>query len=391
MAITRRDFVRWTGLGAAAAAAGPKGAAAGETRAAGTASEFQAAAGGLTPEERGIHPILEKDHPYIFIDACMQMWPDARFGDAHRYGATVYAVTAWDPHLDIDRALEGMMFWHAVVRNHPGLAVVTRADDIPELKRAGRAGLLLASQCGDFVGYEIHRLEAFYRLGLRMLIPAYSQTNRLCGGCLDRTDGGLTSFGELVVDECDRLGLLLDGSHLGARSALEIIERSRNPVVFSHSGADAVAANPRNVDDARIRACAAKGGVVGLSPWGPMLLKKGGIKRPTVDDFIDHIDHVAGLLGSVDSIGVGTDMSIGTYPEHERDPWGSPALKDVAGAYDKNVTANFRSPLRMAEGFSQYAEVLNFVDRMGRRGYKEPDIRKILGENFLRIFRRVWK
>jgi membrane dipeptidase len=386
MGISRRDFVRLAGLGAAATAAGAISAVAG------TAPDGpQATTGGLSPEERGIHPVLERDHPYIFIDSCMQIWPDARFEDAHRYGATVYGVTAWDPHLDVDQALEGLMFWHRIARTHPHLAVVLRAEDIPVIKKNGRAGLLLASQCGDFIGDKLHRLEAFYRLGLRMLIPAYSTTNRLCGGCLDKADGGLTSLGELVVKECNRLGLLLDCSHVGFRSGLEIIESSRLPVVFSHSGADALAENPRNVDDRRIKACAAKGGVIGLAPWGPMLLKKGGTKRPTVDDYIDHIDHVAQLTGSTDPIGVGTDMSLGTYPEHQPDPWGSPALKDVAGAYDKHVTANFRSPLRMAEGFSNYAEVVNFADRLGRRGYKDADIRKILGGNYLRVFAQVWK
>ncbi len=386
MSITRRDFVRWAGIGATAAAAGIAPASAGTGK-----PGQKAASGGLSPAERGIHPILEKDHSYIFIDSCMQMWPDAPFADAHRYGATVYGVTAWDPHLDIDRALEGLMFWPAVVRKHPNLVIVTRAAEIPELKKSGRTGLLLASQCGDFIGDKLHRLEAFYRLGLRMLIFAYSQTNQLCGGCLDKADGGLTSLGELAVDECNRLGLLLDCSHVGARSGMEIIERSRQPVVFSHSGADAVAPNPRNVDDARIKACAAKGGVVGLCPWGPMILKKGRTTRPTVDDFIDHIDHTAQLIGNVDHIGIGTDMSLGTYPEHVADPWGAPTLKDVAGAYDKHITANFRSPLRMAEGFSQYAEVVNFVDRLGKRGYGDADIRKILGGNFLRIFGQVWK
>ncbi len=386
MSMTRRDFVRWAGMGATAAATGLAPASA-ETGQPGQ----QAASGGLSLEERGIHPILEKDHPYIFIDSCMQMWPDAPFADAHRYGATVYGVTAWDPHLDVDRALEGLMFWHAVTRKYPNLAVVTAASEIPELKKSGRAGLLLASQCGDFMGDKLHRLEAFYRLGLRMLIFAYSQTNRLCGGCLDKADGGLTSLGELAVDEGNRLGLLLDCSHVGARSGMEIIERSRQPVVFSHSGADAVSPNSRNADDARIKACAAKGGVIGLSPWGPMVLKKGRTTRPTLDDFIDHIDHAAQLVGGVDHIGVGTDMSLGTYPEHVADPWGSPALKDVAGAYDKHITANFRSPLRMAEGFSQYAEVVGFADRLGKRGYSDADIRKILGENFLRVFAQVWK
>jgi len=341
--------------------------------------------------EKGIHPLLERDHPYIFIDSCMQIWPDAQFQDAHRYGVTAYAVTAWNPHDTLDQALEALMFWHLIARKYPDLSIALSVEDIENAKRNRRATLLLASQCGDFIEYKLHRIEAFTKLGLRMLIPAYSLSNHICGGCLDRTDQGLTSFGQLVVDECNRVGLLLDCSHLGKRSSLEIIERSQQPVVFSHSCTKALADNPRNIDDEQIKACAAKNGVIGLSPWGPMTMKTGQIQRPTINDFIDHIDHVAQLIGSTDSIGVGTDMSLGTYPDHEYDPWGEPAYKDVTGTYNKHVTPNIRSPLRMVDGFSNYAEVLNFVDKLKKRGYSGTDVRKILGGNYMRLFGQVWK
>ena len=379
MKIKRRDFLKIAGT-----------AAIGSTAFAGYT--IQKTSEGFDPlNEKGIHPILEKDHPYLFIDSCMQIWPDAQFQDAHRYGATSYAVTAWDPHLDLDQALEGLMFWHLITRKYPDLVIAHTVEDIKTAKNDKKATLLLVSQCGDFIGYKIHRIAAFYRLGLRMMIPAYSLSNRICGGCLDRVDQGLTSFGQLVVEECNRVGLLLDCSHLGKRSSLEIIEHSRQPVVFSHSCTKALAENPRNITDEQIKACAEKKGIIGLSPWGPMVMKTGQTSRPTVDDFIDHIDHVAQLLGSTDNIGVGTDMSLGTYPDHAIDPWGSPAYKDVTGAYDKYVTSNIRSPLRMVEGFSNYTEVLNFVEKLKKRGYSENDVQKILGLNYMQVFSQVWK
>ena len=219
--MNRREFVKLAGIAAAGPAVVP-----GFTR-------EDTGGQDLSPLEKGIHPVLEKDHSYVFIDSCMQIWPDAPYHNAHRHGVTVYAPTAWDPHMPVDRALEGLMYWHWVVRENPGLFIVTRAKDIPAAKKDGRAGLLLASQCGDFIGDRLHRIEAFYRLGLRMLIPAYSLSNRICGGCLDRVDGGLTSFGGLVVDECNRVGLLLDCSHLGRRTSQEIIERSTDTEYLS--------------------------------------------------------------------------------------------------------------------------------------------------------------
>jgi membrane dipeptidase len=379
MKIKRRDFFKMAGTAAAALASWG-------------GYSIQKSGKGFDPlNEKGIHPILERDHPYVFIDSCMQIWPDAQFQDAHRYGVTSYAVTAWDPHADLDQALEELMFWHLIARKYPGLSIAFTVDAIENAKKDKKATLILASQCGDFIGTELHRIEAFYRLGLRMLIPAYSLSNRICGGCLDRTDQGLTSFGKLVVEECNRVGLLLDCSHLGKRSSLDIIDLSQKPVVFSHSCTKALADNPRNITDEQILSCAKKKGVIGVSPWGPMVMKTGQTKRPTVDDFIDHIDHVAQRLGSTDHIGIGTDMSLGTYPDHEHDPWGSPAYKDVTGAYDKYVTPNIRSPLRMVEGFSHYAEVLPFVDKLKKRGYEETDVFKILGGNYIRVFGQVWK
>jgi membrane dipeptidase len=379
MKIKRRDFLKMTGI--AAFGTGPL-----------SGDLIQPSSQTFNPlNEQGIHPVLGKDHPFIFIDSCMQMWPDAQFQDAHRYGVTSYAVTAWDPHCDLDRALEGLMFWHLIARKYPGLSIVNSVDDIKNAKNDKKTTLLLASQCGDFIGTKLHRIEAFYRLGLRMLIPAYSLSNRICGGCLDRTDHGLTSFGKLVVEECNRVGLLLDCSHLAERSSLEIIEHSQKPVVFSHSCTKALSDNPRNITDEQIVSCAEKNGVIGLSPWGPMVLKTGKTERPTVDDFIDHVEHLVQLLGSTDHIGVGTDMSLGTYPDHEYDPWGTPEYKDVTNTYDMHVTSNIRSPLRMVDGFSNYAEVLNFVARLKKRGYSEKDAGKILGGNYLRLFKQVWK
>jgi len=378
MIINRREFMKSAGIGLGSVA-WPEGATRQDTE------KFDPL------NEKGRHPILDRDFPYVFIDSCMQAWPDARYQDAHRHGVTVYAVTAWDPHLAVDRALEGLMGWHLVARMNPGLEVVTSADVIPRLKEQGRAGLLLASQCGDFIHNHIHRLEAFYRLGLRMLIPAYSAANQICGGCLDVSDGGLTALGRTVVRECNRIGLLLDGSHLGRRSSLEIIERSEHPIIFSHSGVRSLSENPRNIDDDQIRACAAKGGVIGLSPWGPMVMKSGVDRRPTLDDFIDHIDFVAQTLGSTLNIGVGTDMSLGTYPDHARNPWGMPEYRDVTGRYDRFVTDNIRSPRRMVEGFSNYAEARNLVVRLKSRGYHDEDVRSILGGNYSRVFKQVWK
>jgi membrane dipeptidase len=348
--------------------------------------------GGVRPN-KGFHPELESDHPYIFIDACMQAWPDADFAIAHKHGVTAYGVTAFRPHADADGALEGLMTWHHIARRYPNLIRVETAGDINRAKRDGRAGLILASQDGEFIGDKLHRVEAFYRLGLRMLIPVYNRANLLGDGCLDRTDRGLTRLGQLVLKECNRLGMLVDCSHLSRRTALDVIESSQAPVIFSHSNPDALVPNPRNVTDEAIRKCAEKGGVVGVAPWGPLVLRPGSRDWPSVDDLVDLIDHIAQILGTTENIGIGTDMSIGTYPLPERDIWGEPEYPSASATYESVITGSkdLRSPLRGLRDFNSYPEVLNLVEALERRGYLEGDVRRILGENHLRLFAQVWK
>jgi membrane dipeptidase len=321
----------------------------------------------------------------------MQAWPDADYEKAHLHGVTAYGVTAFRPHSQLDQALELLMFWHLIAREQSEIIVVEKAEDIRRAKTEGKAALLLAAQGGDFIGGKLHRIEAFYRLGLRMMLPAYNRSSLICDGCLDRTDGGLTRFGQLVVKECNRVGLLLDCSHVGRRATLEVIEQSDYPVVFSHSNPAAVVDSPRNITDEAIKACAAKGGVIGLVAWGPLVLKKGQTEWPTVDDFIDHVDHVSELLGSVDNIGIGTDFSLGTYPDHAHDPWGMPDYPVFHAEYGRLITSDVRSPMRALKDFNEYPQVVNLIGGLEKRGYSKKDIAKILGENFLRVFEQVWK
>lgn len=341
---------------------------------------------------RGFHPVLEDEQRFIFIDTCAQMFPDADFANAHRHGVTAYGLTVLVNDTNLDLALGKLMFWRLITRKHPNLVLVDKASDIRSCKQAGKAGIFLAAQDGDWISDRLYRIEAFYELGLRMMLPAYNRDNLICDGCLDRTDGGLSRFGELVVQECNRVGMLLDCTHIGRRASLDIMTRSSDPVVFSHSNPRAVVDNPRNIDDEQIKACAATGGVIGAVVWGPLNLKTGATKRPTVDDYVDAIDYLAQLLGSVDNIGIGTDFCLGTYPDRQFDPWGDiDYFEPVERAYHTHIAKGSRTPLLYPEGFSTYPEILNLVAKLHQRGYSEDDVRRILGENYLRVFERVWK
>jgi membrane dipeptidase len=320
----------------------------------------------------------------------MQIWPDGDLEVAHRHGVTVYGVTAWDPHADARMATDGIMYWHGVVQEHPNLLIVRAVDDVRGAKRDGKAGLLLAAQDGDWVGYNLGRIQAFHELGLRMMLLAYNASNQLCDGCLDRTDGGLTRLGQRVVEECNRVGIILDCSHTGKRATLEIMDRSAHPCVFSHSNPSAIVPNPRNIDDEQIRACIGRGGVVTLVSWGPLCMRPNTTHRPTMEEFFQLIDHVVDMAGSTDNVAISTDLSIGTYPAHAHDPFGAPRYPDIAAQYNEHVTADFRSPERQIEGFGDYAQIVEVAERLAAHGYSDEDVEKILAENFLRVAQEVW-
>jgi membrane dipeptidase len=340
---------------------------------------------------KGFHPFLERENPYLVIDACMQGWPDADYANAHRHGVTVYGVTAFRPHASLGQALEDLMFFHLVARQHPNTLVVERVDDILRAHQEGKAAFLLSAQDGDWVGRSLHRLEAFYRLGLRVFIPAYNAANAICAGCLDYEDLGLTRFGALVVEECNRLGLLLDGSHVGKRSTLEIMERSSQPFVFTHSNVRALVDVPRNIDDEQIRACAKTNGVVGVANFGPFTKPAGSTEQPSMTELLPHVDYIAQLTGTAAHIGLGTDMSLGTYGIHGIDPWGTPDYPPSGADYAEVVTGDTRSPRRALRDFNCYPQVLDFADRLLAHGYSDADVQGILGGNFLRVYRDTWK
>lgn len=340
---------------------------------------------------KGFHPRIEDDHEHMFIDACTQVWPDADYDVAHDHGVTAYGVTGWDPLANVEEALNKAMYWHLVARENDNLELVESADDIRSVDAEGKAGLIIASQDGAFIDNDLSRIEAFYKLGLRYLIPTYNRSNNICDGCLDRNDHGLTAFGERVVEECNRLGLLLDCSHLSEQSSLDIIEHSEQPVIFSHSNVKSIVDNPRNITDAQIDACIEADGVICLAPFGPFTLKDGETEWPSIEDFMDHVDYVVDRAGSTDYIGIGTDMSLGTYPYHDEDPWGEPEYKSWAGAYSEHVSDDVRSPKRALRDFNSFPDVVNFIDALQARGYTNKEVGKMLGGNLLRIFDRVWQ
>lgn len=260
------------------------------------------------------------------------------------------------------------------------LKLVEGAGDIEKAKESGQLGIILGFQGAACLEEELSMLQVFQRMGVRILGLTYSEQNTLGYGCLERYDPGLTHFGIQVVRECNRLGLLIDLTHVGNQTALDAADLSEQPVVLTHSNARELCDNPRNVSDELIRAVAASGGVIGVTAYAS-LTETTPNQWATVDDMVSHIVHVAGMVG-IEHVGFGTDMFEGR------------SQLSFETSVRRKYLETFRPYSSVATRHVQGLGSLRYMPRLTaallRRGFSEADVQKVLGGNFLRVFRQVW-
>jgi membrane dipeptidase len=260
----------------------------------------------------------------------------------------------------------------------------TRSPDIDEALKEGKVAVLLGLEGGRPLEGRpmqdsLSTLRAFYRLGVRSLQLTGNGRNRLADGIAEaRTNGGLTQFGAAVVKEMNRLGMVVDISHLAPAGVMDVLNLSEGPVIASHSNARAVCDHPRNLTDEVIKKLAERDGVIGLSFFSSLIRKDKDL--PTVEDLVDHIDHIANLVG-IDSVGLGPDFSEFSIRISQ---W-SGARGDMEGVQYGNKESYFHPELK------DWRHLPNVTRSLLKRGYSEQDIRKVLGENFLRVYKKVLK
>lgn len=256
-------------------------------------------------------------------------------------------------------------------------------DDIYKAKEEGKLAFIMSTQGSDFLESDIRKISLAYKLGLRILQVTYNNECSFGCGAYVRKDTGITRFGEQSIIEMNRVGMLIDVSHAGEITAMETIQASADPVIYSHAGIRAISKHVRNATDEHIKALAKNNGVLGICPHGVMTTND-LTKRPTVDNYIDAFIHVANITGNMDFAGVGTDRwSRNTMANEFKRVDFERTTKGFFGLFDSNH--------KHVKGFNYYDEWENFVDRMVCRGLSDSDIKKILGENFIRVYKQVWK
>ncbi|MBE0674586.1 MAG: dipeptidase [Bacteroidales bacterium] len=287
---------------------------------------------------------------------------------------------------------------HSNVAEYPEMAEIALTPaDAYRLKKEGKIAAFIGMENGYPIGRDISRVETLYNLGMRYITLSHSGNNDICDSSTDRNGpehDGLSPFGEEVVAEMNRLGIIVDVSHISDASFYDVIAKTKAPVIASHSSCRALCENPRNLDDDMLMALKSNGGVIQICILSNYLIPPSANpeldarnadirakyealgelndeqrtmmrnelsaarrelqKIANVSDAVDHIDHVVQVIG-IDHVGIGTDF-------------------DGGGGIDGCRTA---------------ADMKNITIELVRRGYSKAEIEKIWGGNFMRVFSEV--
>ena len=269
-----------------------------------------------------------------------------------------------------------------------GLKVVRTIADLEAAKAEGKIGIILAFQDPRCIEDSLDQLRALYELGIRVVQMTYNKANYIGCGCLESHDNGLTDFGRKALKAMNRYGSVADASHCGPQTTLDIIHCSEKPVVISHAGAYGVTENVRNKSDEMLRALRDNGGVIGVSPWGPLCWKKETGKRPEMSDYLDHVDYIANLIG-IDHIGFGGDSTLDDNEDKSGIVEQATLYAPVVEDYNRCVGVD--PAVRHAVGVRGSWEIGNVIEAMRKRGYSDQDIGKFTGGNFIRVLKANWK
>lgn len=378
MPLTRRELINLSLLSAASAAAGPVAFAAESSESAQTLYQSAIVIDGLGgpgghSQDRAV--LLDaKDLEYIKLS-----------------GMTASHLTVGDvgtmPSLEaFEKIVMDITAWDKVMAKHPDVIVpVRKAADIQADKRQKVMGVIYGLQDGVAFQDDIDRLEALHHLGIRVIQPTYNRRNLLGDGCLVPANSGLSAAGFEAVEVMNELGILVDLSHCGRRTAMDAIKASKQPVAFTHTGSYTLAKHPRHRTDEEMKAVADTGGVVGvfIMPY----LSEG--KQPTGDDVICHIEYILNVVGE-DHVSMGTDGSLSPvdltpeFKENFRKSTAERRHRGVAAPFETETGYLFANDLNTANRFETLSGMLL------KRGHSPERVKKIIGGNLNRLFAAVW-
>ncbi|RPJ85073.1 MAG: dipeptidase [Acidobacteria bacterium] len=285
---------------------------------------------------------------------------------------------------DYDAAVRFFADWNGFLAAYSD--TFTRVDDGADFERARterKVGLLLSFQ--DSTHFRTPEdVTTFFGLGQRISQLTYNFSNRIGAGFLEHRDGGLSVVGHSIVERMETVGMAGGLSHCGDQTTLDALAAARRPVLFTHANCRAlVPGHLRCKTDEAIRKMAATGGMMGIAFVRFMARDQEPV---TIDHVLDHVDHVAKLVG-IEHVGIGSDLDIVGNPN------------PVGGGFDPRSQAHFSryqyhedaDGRITVKGLDHPKRVFDLADGLIRRGYSDPDIKQVLGGNAVRVLTEIWK
>ncbi len=243
-----------------------------------------------------------------------------------------------------------------VTRHKDRLVFCRTSADVRRAAAEGKIAALAGIENGSAINNDLRRISSFHDMGVSRMVITWR--GNLAWGAASQSDNpklGLTALGREVIREMNRVGMVVDLSHSSKQTALDALDVSTLPIIFSHSNASAICPHPRNIDDELLQRLKQNGGVVGVNFYDRYVRpsRKNFLDRrpPTLDNVLDHLDYMVKIAG-IDHVGIGSDWDGGIVP---------------------------------VVGLENASHMPSFFEGLRRRGYSEDDIRKIAGENFLRV------
>ena len=267
---------------------------------------------------------------------------------------------------------------------HQDLVIPCRGiKDIYYAHREGKIAWVPSVEGAAPIENELDRIDILYGFGVRMMGITYSESNQLGSGIKEERDGGLTAFGKKAVRRMNQVGMAIDCSHTGYETTLDVIEESQHPIFLTHVGARSLWDSKRLSPDRVIKACASKGGIIAIEA-APHTTLTNKIRNHSIDSFMEHFKYIVDSVG-IDHVAFGPDTLYGDHVGIHHLYAKQLSTKNTQGKEDFDE-------VEYVKGLENPTEASkNILRWLVKNSYSDQDIKKVLGENIIRVLKKIWK
>ncbi|MET8995951.1 membrane dipeptidase [Amycolatopsis sp. NPDC004169] len=273
----------------------------------------------------------------------------------------------------------------ADLAHQDGVVVARTVGDILGAQRDGHVAFVMGTESAGMIENELDRIDVLYGLGIRQMGLVYAEANTLGSGQKEQRDGGLTAFGRRAVERMNAVGMLVDVSHASDRTSLDAIEASAKPIAITHAGARAVWPIARMKPDEVLKACAERGGVLGIEA-APHTTVSYDHRAQSIDSVMDHFTHAVEVMG-IEHVAFGPDTLYGDHAAFQK------AISDVIGSSTVFDAGDLEwERVSHVDGLENPTENFrNIAGWLVEHGYRDDEITAVLGGNILRLLGEVWR